>query len=68
MSKICVYSDSCRFAPDQTTTGGCPCAELCPGYCKDSRIEYSTHTVPGNMDYVCTDRTLDWKGEKPYGF
>ena len=45
MSKVCGRYSGCPFAPDQTT-GGCPCAELCPGFCKDSRVIASTSTEP----------------------
>lgn len=45
MSKICGNASGCPFKPEQNT-GGCPCAELCPGYCEDTRLTYSTSTVP----------------------
>lgn len=48
MSKVCGSAKDCPFAPEQTT-GGCPCADLCPGYCEpyttyqSNRTEIITH-------------------------
>lgn len=47
MSKICAAGSNCPYSVDQGT-GGCPCAELCPGFCEDKRFECSTSTVPYN--------------------
>lgn len=43
MSKICAVASTCPCAPAQTTEG-CPCAELCPGYCEGVGPTYSTTT------------------------
>lgn len=44
MSKVCAASQTCPFAPEQTT-GGCPCAELCPGFKENTDIWYSSNTT-----------------------
>ena len=46
MSKFCSKSNFCRFAPPQDA-GGCPCAELCPGYCECNIVYTSTTTTVG---------------------
>lgn len=44
MSKICGNASGCPFKPEQIT-GGCPCAELCPGYCEPATTNFSTTTT-----------------------
>lgn len=44
MSKVCGSAPICHFAPEQTTAG-CPCAELCPGYCIPTHTITTTKTI-----------------------
>lgn len=53
MSKICGAASYCPYKPEQTT-GGCPCAELCPGYCVGTASEYSTSTTPDHTPLIIT--------------
>lgn len=53
MSKICGHASGCPYAPEQTTAG-CPCAELCPGYCENTRLTYSTSTKPSESNAATT--------------
>ena len=65
MSKICGAASGCPFAPEQTT-GGCPCAELCPGYYEDVRLTDGgdlrmENGITGGSGFVardCFDRIL----------
>ena len=41
MSKMCGAANACPFSQQQTT-GGCPCAELCPGFCEKADVAYSS--------------------------
>lgn len=44
MAKICGAASNCPFSQQQTTVG-CPCAELCPGYCEDITTYTTTSTT-----------------------
>lgn len=44
MSKICAAASNCPFSQQQTTAG-CPCAELCPGFCEETETYSSTSTA-----------------------
>lgn len=65
MSKVCGKSKYCMFAPEQNT-GGCPCAETCPYYCKDSIFVYSTTADPCVQDFWTDNKTVktDYRGKK----
>lgn len=52
MSKICAMANACPYAPEQTT-GGCPCAELCPGYCEGVGLTYSITTQLDKNSPTC---------------
>ena len=52
MSKICAAANSCPFSQQQTTAG-CPCAELCPGFCESTETISSTSAV--QIDYTQKD-------------
>ena len=47
MSLVCRASQTCPFAPEQTT-GGCPCAELCPGFTDSTGFTADYKTTPDN--------------------
>lgn len=55
MSKICGKSSYCQFAPTQNS-GGCPCAEQCKDYCKDSHFVTSTTSEP-DLPWYHSDNT-----------
>ena len=65
MSRVCEKSKYCPFAPEQTT-GGCPCAETCPSYCKDSTFVYRTTAEPCTQDFWSDNKTvkIDYRGIK----
>ena len=48
MSKVCGAASICPFGQQQTTSG-CPCAELCPGYCEKIETTTSTSTTISNQ-------------------
>lgn len=57
MSKICGAASGCPFAPEQTT-GGCACAELCPGYTAPGTTVYTTgHAEYSEQSATTSDRT-----------
>lgn len=56
MSKVCGSANCCPYAPEQTTSG-CPCADLCPGYCKDAYTFTSTATIPCDLSHPMSGYT-----------
>ena len=51
MSRICGNAGGCPYAPEQDS-GGCPCADLCPGFCKPCKVTYSNKTEPSYLQIV----------------
>lgn len=45
MAKVCTAGNTCPYSQQQTT-GGCPAAEVCPGYTAPDYIEYAIGTPP----------------------
>ena len=57
MSKVCGSWRGCPFSPEQTT-GGCACAELCPGYTDPRATVYTTdHAEYSEQSVTASDRT-----------
>ena len=51
MSRICGGAQGCPFAPEQDS-GGCPCADLCPGYCEPCRVTTSNRSEPEYLHII----------------
>ena len=45
MSRICGMANGCPWKIEQST-GGCPCAELCPIFTFDTTYKRTTTTTP----------------------
>ena len=61
MSKICGAANGCRFSPEQDS-GGCPCADLCPGYCEPCKVTTSNKTEPEYFALHDTFNTRVFRG------
>lgn len=48
MSKICAAGNNCPYSKQQTT-GGCECADLCPGFVEDIRWTNGTTAAEPNI-------------------
>lgn len=64
MSKVCGAYGLCHYSPEQNS-GGCPCAELCPGYCEPCRVTTSNKTeqVSTHIQNMMVNTTWTEEGE-----
>ncbi len=64
MSKICGAARGCPFSPEQTT-GGCACAELCPGYTEPgTTVRTTDHAEYSELTTTASNGTIMNTGEE----